>query len=296
MNLNQHPIFLNCFSRGGSNIFWNIFLSHPDVVSPIEETLQIFRWDWRAPRWAGLKAILLSRQPGFFDQWALTPRRPLGPVAGRFLDAELHRWKLKTLTDSEMVYKSETERYTPAEVQAARLCAKNNNGLVFLTAPLAALYPGARFFALAREPLALYESHLRRRTPPSASPEQFADFYNTLVNQMLADQAAYPGRAFLFRFEDLLADPAAAAHTLYTQAGLDPARAPRLRFKAKPHLTASGEHTTPYQEGRHYWFAPADVHQILETEINSFQSSRVPPADRDTLLSLTAETRAALGY
>ena len=72
--LNRAPIFLNCLSRGGSNIFWNLFLSHPDACSPIRETLEIFRADWRAPTRTGLWLALTSGQPRLFELAEISPR------------------------------------------------------------------------------------------------------------------------------------------------------------------------------------------------------------------------------
>src|SRR5688572_14404209 len=158
---NNFPILLNCFSRGGSNILWNILLSHPDVCSPIQETLEIFRLDWRGLRNEGLKVALLSRQWTLFNQWNFQLRRPLTLQAQTYIDQTLFRWKLKTLDDSEMRYKTKNHIYTLTEVENSRLVLKNNNGVIFLSDLFAEMYPGVRFFALVRDPIPLYESHKR---------------------------------------------------------------------------------------------------------------------------------------
>jgi hypothetical protein len=293
--LNRAPIVLNCFSRGGSNILWNILLSHPDACSPIEETLQIFRLDWRAPRPEGLKAALLTRQPRLFNQWHLQPRLPIPPRAQAYLDAVLFRWKLKTLDDEEMRCKSGTERYTRLEVENARLVLKNNNALLLLSDLFAAMYPDAAFFALVRDPIPLYESHKRHKTPPSRSTETFAAFYTRLAGQMQADSARLP-RYHLLRFEDLLHNPADSARRIYELAGLDPARVPQLRFKAKPHMQADGSHTTQFEAGRHYWFGYDELSRILEPEINAYQSSRLDSGEAGRLRALLGGLPAQLGY
>ena len=122
--LNTAPIFINCLSRGGSNIFWNIFLSHPDVCSPIYETLEIFRTDPRSPTWAGYYVALLGGQPRLFDQWLLRPRRHVPGFVQAYIDRTLYQRKLLTFSDDEMKYKYEAQPYTLDEVQAARLAAK----------------------------------------------------------------------------------------------------------------------------------------------------------------------------
>jgi len=295
MSYNPSPIFLNCFSRGGSNILWNVFLSHPHCCSPIDETLQIFGAGLRHATLAGYQVALLSRQPRLFDQWDLQDRRPISPRVAALIDRTLYRCKLKTLQDPEMRYKSEGVLYTQAEVENSRLVAKNNNSLVFLSDMFIEMYPDAYFFALVRHPLPLYESHLRRKTPPARSVERFAGYYNLIVDRMLADACRLPNY-YLLRFEDLLADPLTSFHGIYQLAGLDPTLVRKLRFKAKPHLQANGSHATPYQDGRHYWFNPDRIDEFLEPQVNHYQVTRLPPVDRDALLALTEDSRASLAY
>jgi hypothetical protein len=292
---NNAPIILNCFSRGGSNILWNILLTHPDACSPIEETLQIFRFDARAPRWSGLQAVLRTRQLRFFDQWNLSPRRPISAQAQAYIDSVLFDWKMKTVQDDEMRYKAEGVLYTPAEVAAARLVLKNNNGLIFLADSFRAMYPNATFLALVRDPLPLYESHKRHKTPVGASPEAFAAFYNAMTVHMQTEAARRPD-AHLLRFEDMLADPLTTARQVYAWCGLEMDKVSKLRFKAKPHIQADGSHRTNYQEGRHYWFAFDELDNMLDPEVNRHQVSKLAPAEIERLRALTREASQSLGY
>lgn len=291
--LNRAPIFLHCFSRGGSNILWNAFLTHPDVCSPILETLDIFSLSLRKRRVEGFVATLMSRQPRFFGQWNLTPRSPLPKVAQGYIDRVFYRWKLKTLRDAEMRYKYEDEIYTPEEVGQARLVAKNNNGLAFLSDVLLDMYPEATFVALVRNPVALYESHRRRGL--ARSPEHFADYYSRIAGRMVHDAERLP-RYFLWRFEDFMVDPVASIQQLYAQADLDAEKVCKLRFKAKPHYQDDGAHISVFEAGRHYWFDPDDVHTLLNPDINSYHIDQLPDTERAALLDRMAPTMQALGY
>ena len=114
--LNHAPIFLNCFSRSGSNILWNFFLTHPNVCSPILETLEIFHLSWKGVTRSGLVAVIKSRQLRLFDQWFLRPRRLLSSDAQRYTDRTLYTWKMKTVHDAEMKYRYQDEVYTPNQV------------------------------------------------------------------------------------------------------------------------------------------------------------------------------------
>ncbi len=287
------PIFLNCFSRGGSNILWNLFLSHPQTCSPIHETLVIFGTSWRRPTISGIAFAALSGQPRFFDQWFLGERRLLNRRAARLMDATLARWKMKTLTDDEMRFKTENEIYTADEVEACRLVAKHNNGLSFLTDPLLAVYPDATFFALTRHPLALYESHRRRGI--TAGPEQFVAFFNSLASKMFAD-ASRLHDYYLVRFEDIVEHPWESAQRVQALAGLDPQACPKLRFKAKGHFRADGTYGSDLAEGRHHWMGRAQAARFFEASINRIQEERLDAAERRAVLEGTAKARSALGY
>ncbi|MDA8016082.1 MAG: sulfotransferase [Thermoanaerobaculia bacterium] len=290
---NRAPIFLNCLSRGGSNILWNLFLSHPGACSPIRETLEIFRIDRRRPTLTGLKFALLSAQPTFFDQWRLTPRPELNVRAARYMDRVLYREKMRTVSDAEMCFKNPTERYREDEVARARLVAKNNNGLLFLTETLRQIYPEATFFGLVREPLALYESHRRRRL--HGSPQAFADFYVTLVGKMVED-AERATDCHLVRFEDVLSEPVSVFHRVCEAAGLETSGIEQLRFKSKEHFLPDGSRGADWAVGRHHWFELDAVGRFFEPKINDLQADRLDPSEAAVILERTEELRRKLGY
>lgn len=291
--INKAPIFLNCFSRGGSNILWNMFLTHPDVCSPIRETLDIFSFNLKRVRVEGSLAALLSRQWRLFDQWHLKPRSAVPKTGRQYIDKTLYRWKLKTLHDDEMKFKTEADIYSLEEVERARLVAKNNNGLAFLSDLFFEMYPDATFFALVRHPLALYESHQRRQIFTSA--EQFAEFYRRLATRMIEDEVRFE-HYHVVKFEDLVADPLGSIKQLYGLANLDFGPVTKIRFKAKAHLQSNGRHTSSYAVGQHYWFEPEALDQFLEPKINQYQASRLEPAEKAMLYRLTAPVLTRLGY
>lgn len=290
--LNKAPIFINSFSRGGSNILWNVLLSHPDACSPILETLEIFKIG-RAGRWAGYRAVWHTGQMRFFDQRYLRPRRSISPAAAEYIDSVLHEWKLKTAADTDMRYKNEHERYTLDEVRAARLVAKNNNGLTFLSDNLLAMYPDATFFALVRNPLALYESYKRRRFVRSL--DEFVTFYRRISEKMLADAQQHVNY-HIVRFEDVVSDPVGTVQDLYRLAQLDPGKVQKLRFKAKEHYQPNGTRGTAYEANRHYWFAFDEVAGFLEADIDQQHISRIGEEEKARILESMADVGSALGY
>ena len=287
------PIVLNCMSRGGSNIFWNLFLTHPDACSPIRETVELFRADWRAPTWIGVWLALVSGQPRLFDQWYLRPRRSLRRAQQRMIDRVLYHNQLCTVSDPEMQFKNRSETYTLAEVEAARLVIKNNNGLIFLNENLRVMYPDATFFNLVRHPVALYESHKRRRL--WRSPEAFARFYNAVTDKMLTDVASRE-RCFLTRFEDVLEDPMRALKQVYQEAGLDFAKVRHLRLRSKAHFQWDGARGSDWKIGRHFWLDFDDVSGFLDPDINKLHVERLEPLERERVIERTSSALERLGY
>ena len=292
MRINK-PIFLNCFSRGGSNILWNLFLSHPGVCSPVRETLQIFGAFSRHASLEGFITALLSRQPRLFDQWNLTPRKPISAGARDYIDRTFQRWVLKTLDDPEMKFKSESKIYTRVEVQTCRMAAKNNNGLVFLSETLAAIYPQAIFFNLVRHPYALYDGHRRHKI--FSDPLDFARFYRTVCERMVHDSENRPD-CHLARFEDLLEDPAGFIRDLYLKAGLDFDPRRKVRLKAKPYLHADGSRRSDLETGRHYWIITDRLGEFLEAGINRFQSARLAEEEMEIIRAGNGPLMEKLGY
>ncbi len=287
------PIFLFCYSRGGSNIFWNLFLSHPDACSPILETVELFSTRFAAPRLDGLKAVALTGQWHIFDNWWLEERRSISVRAQNHINQTFTKWKMKTFSDLEMRFKYENEPYTIQEVVNCRLVTKNNNGLTFLSDIYCTMYPDATFFALVREPLALYESHKRRKI--TNSPEEFARFYNRIAKRMLEDSERMD-RYYILRFEDILADPLATVQNIYQQANLDFDKISKLRLKAKPHWQTDGTHGTQLEKGVHYWLGLEELNQLLEPRINQYQVDRLTVVEQSTISNLTGTTCAQLGY
>lgn len=291
---NNAPIILNCFSRGGSNILWNIFLSHPEVCSPIRETLELFRINpKKKPKWAGYKIALLSGQPLFFNQWHLKPRREISLITQKYIDKVLFENKLNTLADAEMKFKAEGQLYTREEVDQCRLVLKNNNGLIYLSDTFLKMYPDATFFSLVRNPISLYESHKRRGLAKNV--EQFSQFYNTLCQRILDDAKRLPNY-HIVKFEEMVGNPGELIHELYGHAGLDISQVPQFRFKAKRFVHSDGEHKTEFEIRKHYWFEIDSLHEILEPKVNEYQNQLLSETEVRDVIRQTRSITEKLGY
>jgi hypothetical protein len=294
MNKNKAPIILNCFSRGGSNILWNIFLSHPNVCSPIQETLEIFRLNLlKKPKKEGYRFVALSGQPAFFNQWYLKERRPLSSKSAQFIDQVLFENKMKTLEDEEMKFKAEDIIYSKTEVEHARLVLKGNNGLTYLSSQFRNIYPESVFFSLVRNPVSLYEGHKRRGLVKNV--QQFSDFYNNLCGKMLEDASKMEGY-HIVKFESVITDPENSISDLYKKAKLDITQVPQFRFKAKRFINSDGEHKTKFELRKHYWFKLEDLGEILEPNVNEYQAQLLTNSEIKEVKERTALVSSKLGY
>ena len=272
--LNKKPIVLNCFSRGGSNIIWNFFISHPHVCHPIEETLQIFHTNWRSPRLKGYKISILARQY-LFDQWKLNQRMSINEKAKYYIDKILYEEKLSTYTDKYMQYKYGDEKYSLEEVKNSRLVLKNNNGLIFCSDIFYEMYPDITFIGLVRHPIALYESHKRRKTPVSVSIKAFVKYYSKMTKKMIEDQDNIENY-HIIKFENLLTDPIESMKKLYSWAHIDYSQLKQVRLKAKKYMHEDGEAKTSYEAGCHYWLSEEELKSFLDPNVNKNQENLIP--------------------
>lgn len=291
---NNSPIILNCFSRGGSNILWNYFLSHPNVCHPLEETLQIFSTNIKSPRIEGLKVAWMAKR-FLFNQWDFTERESLSGATTKYIDSILYYKKLKNIYDGDMKYKTEDDLYTEDEIKKTRLVIKNNNGLTFCSNMFANMYPDATFIGLIRHPIALYESHKRRQTPAAKSIDSFVEYYIKMVNKMLKDRSQI-SHYHIIKFEDLLINPMKSLQTLYEWAQLDFSLVKKIRLKAKPFMKKDGTHSTSFSQNKHYWFALNELNQILNTNVNKHQEQQLNNSEKEILLNSLGPTLEKLGY
>jgi hypothetical protein len=298
--LNHRPIFLNTFSKGGSNLLWNLFQSHPEVVSPLGETHQAFR-----DPWARFVTAFWTRQLDFWSLHNLSPRHRAPMPFLVFMDRRLYHQKLKNLGHPDNGERAPGSAYTMDELAQARLVSKNHNGQAFLTEVLLRAYPDATFIAMVRDGFALGEAYLRRG--PSRSAEEFGHVYNAVAGQMIADSETLPNY-HLVRFEDLFsAQLPHVLEQLYGQAGLDYATlGGMLRLKAKElppedagtlevHWRANAAEE-PIVQGKKYWLPIDQVERFIDFDINRFHHERLAKSDRDTLVSVSGGVLRKLGY
>ena len=117
----------------------------------------------------------------------------MGHQTKKYIDSVLYKLKIENYHDQYMKYKSPNLLYTKDELKNTRLVLKNNNGLIFCSKLFNDIYPDAYFIALIRNPIALFESHKRRRTPYQSQLILFPTFIKkwylkwNLIKKLLKD-------------------------------------------------------------------------------------------------------------
>lgn len=279
---NDKIIVINAFSRGGSNIAWNIMQSHPDVCSAMLETDQILYP--RRPR-----RLRVAIRPFYTNK--ITASAPVVKVVGRVMDGRFYSLKLRNLADPENKYRTEGALYTREEIDRSVLCLKSLDQDIDLTDLMARIYgrENCYFVGLVRNGYALCEGWLRRGRHKTA--QERGAMYRKYVEKMQEDSQRYPHYTIV-RLEDILEDPFGEAEKLYEFAELNPTRLEKLRFKVKKVLSESGEHRATYGEENHkYWFTRENVHELLVPDVSSVQASKLSPEDRE---AFEREAMAAL--
>jgi hypothetical protein len=298
--LNQRPIFVVGFQRGGTNIVLNLLLSHPGVCMPRGELHFVFRGKRRAESWASFFVktwrylpILLAQRQDVFAVSLWQPRRRFTPGTIGRIDRILFYDKPKALEPEQNLYRSENVRYTHKEIVASRLACKYLNGLIFLTDELYRMYPDATFVAVVRNALALCEGHVRRGVDPAT----IADLYDKGCQQMIAHAQQIPNY-HIIRFEDVIDRPLESLRRIYECAGLDIRAVEKVRLQSKKVITEEGKHE--YVHGaagtRLVWYDLEDFGRHFLRNVNIHQMRRLSADQERIILDRTHETLKHFDY
>ncbi len=266
---NDKVIVINAFSRGGSNIAWNLMQSHPNVCSAMYETEQILYPP--IPR-----RIQVAIRPFYTNR--LTSSSLGAKLVGPFIDRKYYSLKLQNFGHPENGYQSEDLAYTIQQVSESVLCLKSLDQDIELTDLMARIYAKCYFIGLVRNGYALCEGWLRRGRHKTA--RQRGMMYRRYVEKMLEDQERFPHYT-VAKFEDVLSDPFGESERLFHFADLEPTRIEKLRFKVKKVLSEDGNHKATYgEEDRKYWFDRENVHKLLVPNQSGVQASALSLSDR----------------
>jgi len=287
---NNSVILINGFTRGGTNILWNIVQSHPQVCSPVYETGEIFRtrWPLRFLRGAHTVSPTLHRvlKKRLFDA------PPFRKRVHTWIDEKLYRLKLETLQLEDAKFKDETTAYTDQEVFESVLCMKSVDYEIWLTELLCDCFPQTFVLGLVRDGYALCNGWMRR----GSSAKRAGRKYRLIAERLIAQSEQHPN-FLLLRFEDVLADPFGTASRVFEFAQLTPTRLDKLRLKAKKVTQRGDKYGVKFGElNRKYWFDQDAIGEVLQSDVSQVQSDRLSQADREAFRAEALPALKHFGY
>ncbi|WP_036478226.1 sulfotransferase [Myxosarcina sp. GI1] len=300
--LNNAPIFVNGFQRGGTSLVIDLLLSHPDVCGIGGETHQMFfgkgiaktqsplvKWSNRflKPFWA---PVLITARQNTFSTICLQKRNQLPYLTRLYVDYLFYWHKLNAEMNQ---YKSENVKYTESELKASRLLAKNLDGVVLATDVLEKMYPDATYIALIRNGFAICEGFVRR----GYSAEYCGKMYQTVCQKMIRD-AERLKNYHLVKFEDLLADHISFTKKIYEYANLDFDRLIEFRMYTKKSMGKDGtyRHTMGERDYQLFWLNTAELNAFLRKDVNLNQVQNLSTEDRETFLNYAEPSLKYFGY
>lgn len=277
--INKEVILVSGYSRGGSNLLWNLLQSHPEVCAPRYEMGTIFR---NHQRLKFAKFIQIARKLGIINTSLLH----------RMIDLELYRHKMQTLSRDDNRYKYEDEPYAREEVKNSVLCLKSVDDDIDETDLLLEVYPGLAAVFLVRNGYAVAESHLRRGRPVAETAELYKR-----VGKKMSQYAKRTKKSMFVTFEEILSDPFSLSEKLYQFADLKPETLNKLRLKSKKVVNKEGRSEPAFGEAdRKYWFDRNSIQEIIVPDINQKQVSTLSPEQIRTFNEIAADTLIDFSY
>lgn len=285
---NKRMIVINGFSRGGTNILWNILQSHPEVVSSIYETGQLFKT---------LKVPALRAPLSRLGDSKLFQLSGLSLVFRRYVEQlKLQNLKGHPHSEDELGdnrFREEGVEYSEEELPGCAICFKSLNEDIELNPLFRGISSEVRYVGIVRNGYALCHSWVKRGQDAAG----IGRLYQKYAGYLLRMQRTEPHRYLVVRFEDLISDPFGYSEKLNRFLDLSPAKLSKLRLRVKNITNEKGERVTPFGEfNRKYWFSPENVHELLVKEVSDFAVQLLTDRDRAQFERYAGSALRALGY
>ncbi len=276
---NKKVILICGYSRGGTNILWNILQSHPKICSTRNELGSIFK---------KTKYLKFSRYISLANKLGI-----LHTSFSHFIiDYQLHRYKMETLWRRDNQFKNETDIYSRQEVKGAALCLKSVDWDIHFTDLLLEIYPEMYIIMLTRNGYAVANGHLRR----GINLQETATLYKEIGFLMKSIAQKHPKTLFV-KFEQFIENPFEVSEKLYRFTETEPLQLEKLRLKSKIIVSDDKTQATKYGEvNRKYWFSRENMGDLIDLEINKKQIAQLTSDQIREYNRLAGDTLTEFGY
>lgn len=266
-------IVINGFTRGGTNIIWNVLQSHPDIGAPGYETGEIL---FDTPALMRLKRTI-----------KLLIRAPIAP-----------EWIMRQYFEKKIVAAKPDVRNDSHDTKSSRCgrqpitCLKSVDNDINLMPFFFNATENCFGIGLLRNGLALCEGWMRRGIPAKACGKM----YHKYGQLMIRYEKKWPN-FHLIRFEDLLEDIFGASEKLFQLLDCHPHKLKKIRLKSKMVFQEDGS----YQPAANHvneknWYSENEINRLLNKNINHIQIRKLDPSARREFLHEAADTMEKLGY
>ena len=276
---NKKVIVINGFQRGGTNIVYNIFQSHPMVCSSDDlETGQIISQNYRILTYQKLGYLIKKLKLRLYSllNTKIIQNSFLVKIFGIILDEVFYKYKLKNYLNRYNRFKYENVPYSLNEVKNSILCLKSVHNDIQLTKFFSRIYDNIYFIGLVRNGYALCEGWIRRGKNAQIGGNRYRKFCEMMIN----DSKKIKNYKIL-KFEDIMRDPFVIANELYEFTQLEPISLDKLRFKSKKVITEDGTHKTKFGKlDSKYWFNRESIYNLFDQNINKIQIERLSKLDK----------------
>jgi hypothetical protein len=260
------------FSRGGTNILWNLICSHPGVLTTGIELNEIY-----GPSRTNISMFWKS----MIESVAI-PSLPVPKFIADFSERRIISIAEQHAISSWGRWKSPEERYSNDEVEKLPICTKSVNSwardslFALMKRNFALKYNSLLFrsFGSVRTVYLIRDSEsqcngwMRR----GCNPYEAGKWYRKIVDNMLKDHAKRPNDVLFIKFHDLLFDTLPTVTKVYEFLGLDKQELSNYHLKLKKVLKEDGVHEVlSGKEGDMIWISKEDLGAFLDTGVDARQ-------------------------
>jgi len=278
------------FSRGGTNILWNLVCSHPGVLSTGFELNEIL----------GPTATDISYfQKGIIESFVIPGIKPPKRIC-QFVKDRIVLTAEENAKKSWGRMKSSTTFYSDSEIRSLPVCTKAVNSwsrdwlFTLLKRNLALKYTpllratGTRLLTLylIRDAEAQCNGWMRR----GCTAIEAGRWYRNIVECMLNDYEQRPNEVMFVRFENVLNDPLGTVERTYQFLELQPLQMDEFHLKSKKMLRNDGSHDVVRGfEGEMMWVSRSDIPGFIDSGVDARQRKHLSVSDRSKLFEMLGD-------